>query len=270
MRIDVLLVQKGLTKNRSKAKQLIENGQVYVCGVKASKCGLNVCEEDEIEIRGEINPFVSKGGLKLEKAISSFLLDFKDKVIVDIGASTGGFTDCAILHGASKVYAIDVGKGQLDEKLLNDDRVMLYEDTDFRLVDNELIKDADFAIADVSFISIIKLLPKLCELKFPFLVFLIKPQFECGIKTAKKYKGVIKNKEEHKKVLQNVLSEFKNSGYYATQLTFSPITGGDGNIEYIAKFEYASCYDESLNETFVKVLNLCDVLVEDAFNNFSL
>lgn len=238
-RLDVVIVSQGKVKSRSKALQLIKGGQVYVSGKQITKAGYEICESemDSIEIKGEINPFVSKGGLKLEKAITCFGVDFGGKVVVDIGSSTGGFTDCALQFGASKVYAVDVGKSQLDDRLRADSRVVVYEETDFRQIESSAIADATLAVADVSFISLTKLLPKLQSLiGLQTLVFLIKPQFECGADVAKKHKGIVLNKAVHSSVLNNVIAEFYNAGFVCVNLTHSPITGGDGNIEYVAMF----------------------------------
>ncbi|MGN1227267.1 MAG: TlyA family RNA methyltransferase [Christensenellales bacterium] len=256
-RLDVYLVSCGLAKTRSKAKQLIDGGLVFVNGVKAVKAGFDVGGNDKIEIKGEINPFVSKGGLKLKKAVDCFGLDFKGKVIVDIGSSTGGFTDCALKEGAKKVYAVDVGHSQLDDGLRLSDKVVSMEDTDFRTLDVELIGDVDIAVADVSFISILKLVDKLKEFSgLEYLILLIKPQFECGLQVAKKYKGVIKDKEIHKSIIRNILQSFKNCNFVCTNLTFSAITGGDGNIEYIAKFINANHNCNNYNALNVNESNL--------------
>lgn len=238
-RLDVALVENSMAKSRSMAQALIKGGQVFVCGKCVLKAGYEVSEGNlsQIEIRGKVNPFVSRGGLKLEKGIKSFNLNFGGKVVIDIGSSSGGFTDCVLRYGAVKVYAIDVGKGQFDNVLKEDGRIVLYEETDFRAIDNALISDAVIAVADVSFISLTKLIDKLATLNnLCELVLLIKPQFECGAELAKKYKGVIKNKGVHYKVLCNVLASFLGAGYACINLTYSPIKGGDGNIEYIAHF----------------------------------
>ena len=260
MRLDLFMVQKKLAQTRSKAQILIKNGQVLVNGQIANKTGLEVDNNDKVEIKGEVNPFVSKGGLKLKKAIDAFNLDFSGKNVIDIGASTGGFTDCALQSGANKVYAIDVGHGQMHSKLKNNSRVVLFEDTDFRTIDKNLISDANFIIGDVSFISLEKLLPKICELNINDVVLLIKPQFECGIKIAKRYKGVIKDRSVHSSVLNHIIGEFKKSGYLCNNITFSPITGGDGNIEYIAHFK--KCGVECKTDT--------NILIDNAFNNFGM
>lgn len=259
MRLDLKIVSNGIVDSRSKAANLIKSGNILVNGEVATKAGQEIKENDKIEIVGQINPYVSKGGLKLEKAIKEFGIDFKNKVVIDIGSSTGGFTDCALKNGAKKVYAIDVGHGQMVESLKNDNRVILMEDTDFRDIQKKMVSDAEMIICDASFISVTKLLPKICELGINMLAILIKPQFECGISIAKKYKGVVLNKEVHKQVLKNVLDEFKTNGYLCEKATFSPITGGDGNIEYIAYFS---------NDKNDKMLEL-DAIIDSAFNNFA-
>lgn len=238
-RLDVEIVRRGLEKSRNKAILLIKGGQVFVNNKCVLKAGFEIDEnaDAKIEIRGEVNPYVSRGGLKLEKAVKTFGIDLKDKIVIDIGSSSGGFTDCVLHFGAKKVYAIDVGKNQFDKNLKKNRRIVLYEETDFRQIGNDLINDATFAVADVSFISLTKLLDKLSTLlNLTDLIFLIKPQFECGAEIAKKYKGVIKDKDVHYDVLANVLTYFFNYKFYCLNLTYSPITGGDGNIEYIAHF----------------------------------
>ena len=235
---------------------------MYINGVKVSKGGKEVSENDKIEIIGDVNPYVSKGGLKLEKAIKEFELIVIDKNVIDIGSSTGGFTDCLLKNGAKKVYAIDVGCGQMVKSLKENSKVVLMENTDFRNLSREDVGDAEMIVGDVSFISLLKLLPKVCELNIDVLVLLIKPQFECGIEMAKKYKGVVKDKNIHKEVLKNVINGFKTYGYLCEKATFSPITGGDGNIEYIALFKKS---DRTKNTDFnIDIFKL----VDNAFDNF--
>lgn len=286
-RLDVVLVEKGVAKSRSKALLLIKGGQVFVCGKCVLKAGYEVDESEleGIEIRGEINPYVSRGGLKLEKAIKAFGLDFSGKVVIDIGSSSGGFTHCALNYGAEKVYAIDVGKGQFDEDLKADKRIVLYEDTDFREIDKVLIDDASVAVADVSFISLTKLIDKLSTLNnLTDLIFLIKPQFECGAEIAKKFKGVIKDKDVHYKVLMDVLPSFFNADFPCVNLTYSPIKGGDGNIEYIAHFVNAKklngakndgdrglVLEQDFNATvkFMEIYSNLENIISSAFNELN-
>lgn len=273
MRLDIYLVENNISETRSRAKQLIEREYVRVNGVIITKAGFDVKETDNVKIVGEFNPFVSKGGLKLQKALDEFKLSFNGTTIIDIGTSTGGFTDCALKAGAKKVYAIDVGHGQLHKSLIDDNRIILYEDLDFRNLDENLVLDAKVAVADVSFISLKLLLSKLKCLNVDYLIFLIKPQFECGISVAKKSKGVIKNKNVHISVLNDVLSSFNSYGFICTNLTFSPITGGDGNIEYIAKFDNLNLRKGNIEDekvaSYYTILKNIDTLVQDAFKNFA-
>ena len=235
-RLDILLVEKGLCESREKAKALIMAGQVYVDGQKCDKAGENIDSSKMPEIRGETLKYVSRGGLKLEKAVNTFLITLKDKSCMDIGASTGGFTDCMLQNGAKKVFAIDVGYGQFSWKLRNDPRVVNMERTNIRYVTaNDIDTPIDFASIDVSFISLRLVLPVLYELLSPFgeAVALIKPQFEAGRGQVGK-KGVVKDINIHLSVVETVLSFAKSIGFSVCGLTFSPIKGPEGNIEYLA------------------------------------
>ena len=231
MRLDLFLVEKGYFKTRSKAKLALDEGQVLVNG-KKEKASYDAKEDDLIELVN-VNPYVSRGGLKLEGAINSFRLDFKDKVILDIGASTGGFTDCSLKHGAKLVYAVDVGTLQLDESLRNNPKVISYEQTNIKDIDH-FDNDIDYLVMDVSFVSIEHLLPSLDHLITDnnALICLIKPQFELGHLNMKN--GIVKDKKLHMKVLNNVFEELKlyNLGIY--KLIESPILGGSGNKEFLA------------------------------------
>ena len=227
LRLDTAVFQQGFTDSREKAKALIMAGQVYLNGQKELKGGATVKPDDVIEVRGSTNPFVSRGGLKLQKAAENFDIDLKDCVCMDIGASTGGFSDCMLTHGAKKVYAIDVGYGQLAWKLRTDERVVNMERTNFRYVTHEQIpEDVDFASVDVSFISLKIILPVMRELLKADgqAVCLIKPQFEAGRENIGK-KGVVRDPEVHKNVVEN--------GFSILNLDFSPIKGPEGNIEYL-------------------------------------
>lgn len=236
-RLDVYLVSNGLTKSRERAKELIDRAQVLVNGAPAKKAGQNILDTDKIEITGEQNPYVSRGGLKLEKAISSFSLSLSGKTAMDIGASTGGFTDCMLKNGVLKVYAVDVGSGQLDPILLSDSRVINLEKTNIRYLPQESAEKVDFISIDVSFISLIQVLPaaKAFLKAGGEIAALIKPQFEAGKKVLNK-KGVVKDKKVHLEVVKTILSFAESVGLYAKGLTYSPVRGPEGNIEYLALF----------------------------------
>ena len=210
-------------------------GQVYLNGQKELKAGASVKSDDGIEVRGSRNPFVSRGGLKLQKAAEKFDIDLSGCICMDIGASTGGFTDCMLIHGASKVYSIDVGYGQLAWKLRTDERVVNMERTNFRYVTHEQIpEDIDFASVDVSFISLKIILPVLRELlkSDGQAVCLIKPQFEAGREKIGK-KGVVRDPQVHVEVVENIVNFALENGFDVKNLDFSPIKGPEGNIEYL-------------------------------------
>lgn len=249
IRLDIALTQKGLVESREKAKALIMAGQVYLNGQKELKAGATVKLDDEIEVRGSRNPFVSRGGLKLQKAAEKFDIDLSDCVCMDIGASTGGFTDCMLSHNAKKVYAIDVGYGQLAWKLRTDERVVNMERTNFRYVTHEQIpEDIDFASVDVSFISLKIILPVLRELlkSDGQAVCLIKPQFEAGKEKIGK-KGVVRDPQVHVEVVESIVSFAVESGFNVKNLDFSPIKGPEGNIEYLMHIQ-KSGYAQKLCE----------------------
>ncbi len=251
-RIDIELVKRGIFETRNKAQNEIKNKIVYCNNVCITKPAFDVTEADIIEIKGEKLKYVSRGGLKLEKAIKEFKVDLKDKTLIDIGSSTGGFSDCAIQNGIKKVYAIDVGTNQFDKNLRQNNKVNLYENTDFRNIDNNIINDANIASIDVSFISVTKLTNKLKELiNLKEIICLIKPQFECGKELSDKYRGVPLNKEVHSTVINKVIESFKENNYYINSLTSSPIKGGNGNIEYLAYFKR----DNEKNIDIEKVIN---------------
>ena len=234
-RLDVLLVKRGLAVSREKAKAVIMAGNVYVENQKEDKAGTMFQDTVNIEVRGSTLKYVSRGGLKLEKAMTHFGVTLKDKVCMDVGSSTGGFTDCMLQNGAVKVFAIDVGHGQLDWKLRNDERVVCMEKTNIRyVVPEDLGEAADFSSIDVSFISLTKvLLPVYHLLKEDGeVVCLIKPQFEAGMEKVGK-KGVVRDPEVHKEVIEKVISYGQSIGYAALHLEYSPIKGPEGNIEYL-------------------------------------
>ncbi len=237
-RADVALVERGLCESRTKAQVSIMAGEVYVGTRRIDKASELIKPEDELEIRGKSNPYASRGGLKLEKAITSFQADLRGKVCMDIGAATGGFTDVCLQNGAAHVYAIDVGYGQFSWKLRNDPRVTLYERTNARLLTPDMLPlHPTVTVMDVSFISIRLILPVAAQLMGEEGVFytLIKPQFEAGKKALNK-KGVVKDKKVHLEVVKSVLSFAESVGLYAKGLTYSPVRGPEGNIEYLAIF----------------------------------
>lgn len=233
-RLDVFLVRTALCQSRERAKELIEQGKILVNGMPAKKAGQAVLENDKIEITGEQNPFVSRGGLKLLKAIECFNLDLSGKTAMDIGASTGGFTHCMLLHGVQKVYAVDVGCGQLHQTLREDTRVVNLEKTNIRALTEDMAEKADFISIDTSFISLTLVLPEAKRfLKTGGeIVALIKPQFEAG-KSALNKKGVVKDKKIHKSVIKSVLEFSVSIGLYPKNLTVSPIKGPEGNTEFL-------------------------------------
>ena len=234
-RLDVLLVQRGLAPSREKAKAMIMEGNVYVNDQKEDKAGANFDTEALIEVRGNTLAYVSRGGLKLEKAVNHFSLSLDGLVCMDIGASTGGFTDCMLQNGAAKVFAVDVGYGQFAWKLRQDPRVVCMEKTNIRYVTPEDIGELlDFASVDVSFISLTKVLPAAIELlkEDGEMVCLIKPQFEAGREKVGK-KGVVRDKKVHLEVIEKVIGFARELGFSVLHLEFSPIKGPEGNIEYL-------------------------------------
>ena len=238
-RLDVLLVERGFVESRQKAQAVIMSGSVFVAGQRVDKPGTAVPNEADIEVRGHVLRYVSRGGLKLEKAMKSFPLTLEGKICADIGASTGGFTDCMLQNGASKVYAVDVGYGQLDWKLRNDERVVCLERTNARYLTHEQIPDElDFASIDVSFISLKLILPAVHRVlkEGGHVACLVKPQFEAGKEKVGK-KGVVRDPAVHLEVLENFLVHAKESGFTVLDLTFSPIRGPEGNIEYLGYLE---------------------------------
>jgi len=234
-RLDILVYEKGFAESREKAKAIIMAGQVYADNQKADKCGAAYDENVQLEVRGNTLAYVSRGGLKLEKAIKSFNLDLKDKITMDIGASTGGFTDCMLQNGAKKVYSIDVGYGQLAWKLRTDERVVNLERTNMRKVTREQVPDPiDFFSVDVSFISLRLILPVARELTADGAqaVCLIKPQFEAGREKVGK-KGVVRDPSVHAEVVRSIFDFCLENGFDVLGLDFSPIKGPEGNIEYL-------------------------------------
>lgn len=239
-RLDVLLVKHGLAESREKAKAIIMSGNVFVDGQREDKAGAAFDEQKAvIEVKGHSLKYVSRGGLKLEKAIDRFQITLKGKICMDIGASTGGFTDCMLQNGAVKVYSVDVGHGQLAWKLRNDERVVCMEKTNFRYLLREQIEDElDFASVDVSFISLTKILIPARSLlgEHGQMVCLIKPQFEAGKEKVGK-KGVVREPEVHREVIEKIVDYADYLGFIILGLEFSPIKGPEGNIEYLLWLE---------------------------------
>ncbi len=254
-RLDIVLTEKKLAESREKAKAIIMAGIVYVDNQKCDKPGTLIGDQQIVEVRGKTLPYVSRGGLKLEKAKEVFNLSFQDKVCMDIGASTGGFTDLMLQNGAKLVYAVDVGYGQLAWKLRNDDRVVNLERTNIRyLTEDQVPELLDFASADVSFISLYHIIPVV----YKFLkdgahaVLLIKPQFEAGREKVGK-KGVVRDPEVHVEVIQKIINLATEGGFGILGLDFSPVKGPEGNIEYLIylKKNDAAVLDLSAAETIV-------------------
>jgi len=237
-RIDQLLVEKGLFASREQARRSIMAGLVYLDGKKIEKPGTAVDPEAPVEVKGSLHPYVSRGGMKLAKALEVFLIDVRGLVAIDVGASTGGFTDCLLQNGAAKVYAVDVGYGQLDWKLRNDPHVVVMELTNIRYLTRDALGElADLAVVDVSFISLTKFFRSLLELLTDQgqVVALIKPQFEVGKEQVGK-KGVVRDPDVHHRLLLELLQELQECGAGLRNLDYSPILGPEGNIEYLAHF----------------------------------
>ena len=248
-RLDVALVERGLAETRQKAQATIMSGIVYVNGQKVDKAGFAVAPEAQLEVRGNALPYVSRGGLKLEKAMREFGLCLDGCVCADIGASTGGFTDCMLQNGAVKVYAVDVGYGQLDWKLRSDPRVVCMERTNARYLTHEQVPDElDFASIDVSFISLKLILPAVNGLLRDggHVACLVKPQFEAGREKVGK-KGVVRDPAVHLEVLEHFLGHARESGYGVLALTYSPIRGPEGNIEYLGYLEKGAAAERSFD-----------------------
>jgi len=237
-RLDKELVIRKLVDTRTKAQELIENSVVLVNNKVQTKTSFQVNDQDDIIIKeNQILKYVSRGGFKLEKALQSFDYNIKDKTVMDIGSSTGGFTDCALQNGAKKCICIDVGSNVMHPTLRNNPNIDLHENTNIRDLDHKFFKVSDVIVIDVSFVSLEKIIEKIAsEQIIVDIICLIKPQFECGKNIAKKYNGIIKDKTIHKNVITNVINYFNKHKFYISSLDFSPIKGGDGNIEYLALF----------------------------------
>ncbi len=259
-RLDCALVSRGFAESREKAKAIIMSGIVYVNNQKSDKAGDTVKPDDNIEVRGETLKYVSRGGLKLEKAMKSFEISLDDCICADIGASTGGFTDCMLQNGAKKVYSIDVGYGQLAWKLRTDERVVNLERTNFRYVTRQQVPDElDFASVDVSFISLSLIIPVMRTLLRDGgkAVCLIKPQFEAGKENVGK-KGVVRDKSVHIAVIEKIISLINENNFSLLGLDFSPIKGPEGNIEYL-------CYIQKTDKPSIVDCSAVDV-VEASYN----
>lgn len=236
LRLDLLLVAQGLAESRTKAQALIMAGLVYHGEQKLDKAGAEFAEDVEVTVRGKEHPWVSRGGIKLAKAIEHFSIVVTGAVAMDVGASTGGFTDVLLTHGVAKVYAVDVGHGQLDVKLRSDPRVVVMEETNARHLTAEMIPDAlDIIVCDASFISLTKVLPAALALAKPKaqLVTLIKPQFEVGKAEVSRGKGVIRDPLLHQQVCDDITAWVRDLGWKVVGITQSPITGPKGNIEFL-------------------------------------
>jgi len=235
LRLDRLLVDRGLAQSRERAQVLIFAGQVLVNGQKQEKAGVLVAEDAALRIIGETPPFVSRGGLKLEAALKEFRINVEDKVALDVGASTGGFTDCLLQHGAKKVYAVDVGYGQMAWKLRQDSRVVTIERTNIREIDPSLLPNPiDIAVADVSFISLEKVIPSILKFLKPNaeIIALIKPQFEVGKEKVGKG-GIVRDEAARTDAVSRIVAFVRDQGFDVKGVIPSPITGQDGNVEYL-------------------------------------
>lgn len=259
MRLDVFLVEKNIIKSRERAKEHIKNGDITVNGHVVFKPAFEISEADDVKFTGTVLKYVGRGGLKLEKALKCFNIDLNGKVCLDIGASTGGFTDCMLQNGASHVYAVDVGHGQLDSTLVADNRVTNMEKTNINDVFVESFElMPEFISADVSFVSLKNVLPKISEFMSNegSAVVLIKPQFEAGKSNIGK-NGIVKDRKVHISVLNDIISYCNVVGLYVNKIDYSPISGGDGNIEYLAFI--------TANKNLVFVNNVKDI-VNTAFS----
>lgn len=264
-RLDVLLVNRGLAPSREKAKAMIMEGNVFVDNQREDKAGASFDENAMIEIKGNPLKYVSRGGLKLEKAISSFGISVEGKICMDIGASTGGFTDCMLQNGARKVYAVDVGYGQFAWKLRQDERVVCMEKTNIRYVTPQDIADRlDFASVDVSFISLTKVLMPARELltENGEMVCLIKPQFEAGREKVGK-KGVVRERSVHEEVIAKVIDFAVGCGFEILALEYSPVKGPEGNIEYLVHIRKADAGEESGNAETVDIRAVVEAAHEE-------
>lgn len=262
IRLDILLFNMGLAKSREKAKQLIVSNMVYVNDELVNKPSALFNEDCNIKLDIPDVEYVGRGALKLKKAIEKFNICLKNKISVDVGASTGGFTDFMLKNGCIKVYAIDVGQNQLAENLLNDNRVVSLEKTNFRYVDTNIFKEEiNFICIDVSFISLELIIPKIVEIcnEMTDIIALVKPQFEAGKGNVGK-NGIVKDKKMHISILNKVYNYFVNNNLFLNNITYSPITGGDGNIEYLVHIR------KDMNINFEKNIN--DIIKNTVYEAF--
>ena len=263
MRLDKELVSRGLVSTRAKAQELIKDKKVKINNKIETKQSYMVNDIDNIEILpNDTLKYVSRGGLKLEEAIDEFKIDLKDKIVMDIGSSTGGFTDCSLQHGAKKVIAIDVGTNVMVPELREDKRVELHENLNLKDIPKSYFKDVDVIVSDVSFISLKHVINRVLEQDKKFdMILLVKPQFECGKEIADKYKGIILDKEIHYNILKDITNYLDDNKYYINNVCASPIKGGDGNIEYLIYVRptydtdsmYFIKYKELIDDAFKKV-----------------
>lgn len=255
-RIDKELLKRQLVPSRAKAQELIEMGYVKCNNKLITKCNYLVREQDTIElIDNDRLKYVSRGGLKLEKAINEFKIDLQQLNIMDIGSSTGGFCDCALQNGAHSIIAIDVGTDLLHHTLRNNPQIELHEQTNFKDLEHKYFEKIDIITCDVSFISLKKIIDKISQENIKIdMICLIKPQFECGKEIASKYKGIILNKEIHLNIINDLINYFNKLGFYVKNLTFSPIKGGDGNIEYLTYISNKVNFNNNTNVS--NVINL--------------
>lgn len=256
-RIDILLHNRSFADSREKAKRLVMSGVVFIENNRIDKPGTKVDIDSNIRIKGEKPKYVGRGGYKLEKAITTFNIDVNDFVCIDIGASTGGFTDCLIKNNAKKIYAIDVGYGQLDWSLRKNDKVIVLEKTNFRYIDISIFKEPiDLIVIDVSFISLKNILPKVKEICYDgtIIIALVKPQFEAGKEKVGK-KGIVKDINVHFEVMNNIYKYCLDNEMFINNLTYSPIKGAEGNIEYLAFIKKGVSTKEKCEELFHKTVN---------------
>ncbi|MFD3447798.1 TlyA family RNA methyltransferase [Microbacteriaceae bacterium 4G12] len=260
-RIDVLLVERGLAETREKAKRAVMAGLVYSNEERLDKPGEKVATDTPLTIKGQVMPYVSRGGYKLEKALQEFHIDLQDKIVLDIGASTGGFTDCALQNGAKMSYALDVGYNQLAWKIRQDERVVVMERTNFRYVTPADLQAGipQFASIDVSFISLKLILPVLKTVLMPNgdVAALIKPQFEAGREQVGK-KGIVRDRNVHEDVISMIIDFALEQGFDVQNLTYSPITGGDGNIEFLIHLKWYGERESGKNQAPVSAAEIVE------------
>lgn len=263
IRLDTRLVELNIATGRDRAKSMILNGEVTVNSTVETKPSFRVTRDDEINFIGEPLAFVSRGGLKLEKAYEEFILDFNNKIFMDIGASTGGFTDFILQNGGKKVYAVDVGEGQLSSELRDNPNVINMENTNIRYLE-KMPEMIDFIVIDVSFISLRLVLPKADEFlkNLGEIICLVKPQFEAGPQNVGKG-GVVTDKQIHIKVLEKILEIGDNLGLWAKSISFSPITGPNGNIEYLVHFVKEEKPIHIKKEDIVKEVNTAHKVLKE-------